>query len=214
MELAVAPPAPRQPVPAELPPLRTAPKVQTGAFGSAATPSTQLVAKPAAIHEVAMAGFDSGSTGSNGHSRTASVGGSVRTGGFEVASAGTGNRGGGGGTVSGGSSGFDIPAAAAPARHTSEAPSTSAATPVEITFKPRPAYTDEARTRGIEGEVLLAVRFCASGRIEVLRVVRGLGYGLDEAARSAAVQIRFRPGMRAGTPVDTEGVVHILFEHS
>ena len=84
-------------------------------------------------------------------------------------------------------------------------------TPVEVLFKPRPAYTDEARTKKIEGEVLLQVVFSASGDVRVQRVVQGLGYGLDESAESAARQIRFRPAQRDGEAVDSTAIVHIVF---
>jgi TonB family protein len=86
--------------------------------------------------------------------------------------------------------------------------------PVEITFKPKPAYTSEARDKKIEGEVQLEVVFSAAGQIRVLRVIRGLGFGLDENARAAAAQIRFHPGTRNGSPVDVTGTVHIVFELS
>jgi len=85
-------------------------------------------------------------------------------------------------------------------------------TPVEILFKPKPVYTAEARQLRIEGEVLLDVMFAASGDIRVLRVVRGLGHGLDEAAENAAQKIRFQPAKRNGQPCDSAALVHILFE--
>ncbi|MGH9496045.1 MAG: energy transducer TonB [Candidatus Sulfotelmatobacter sp.] len=86
------------------------------------------------------------------------------------------------------------------------------ATPVEITFKPNPVYTDDARNLKLEGEVLLEVSFSASGTLHVNRVVRGLGHGLDEAAIAAANKIRFKPAMRAGQPVDSTAVVHVTFQ--
>ena len=84
--------------------------------------------------------------------------------------------------------------------------------PVEILSKPKPAYTEEARGRRIEGEVLLQVVFAASGQVHVLATVRGLGYGLDENAVDAAEAIRFRPAERAGAAVDSTAVVHIVFQ--
>ena len=84
-------------------------------------------------------------------------------------------------------------------------------TPVEILSKPRPAYTPEARQLHIEGEVLLDVMFGASGQIRVLRVIKGLGHGLDESAQRAAQQIRFNPAKRDGQPYDSNAVVHIVF---
>ena len=70
--------------------------------------------------------------------------------------------------------------------------------PVEILFKPKPAYTDEARSKKIEGDVLLQVVFTAGGDIQIQRVVQGLGYGLDDSAQAAAKQIRFKPGRTRG----------------
>jgi TonB family protein len=87
-----------------------------------------------------------------------------------------------------------------------------AVVPAEILSKPNPLYTDEARNLHIEGEVLLQVVFQPSGRIEVLRVVRSLGHGLDEAAIDAAQHIRFRPAMRDGKPAESTGVLHVVFQ--
>jgi TonB family protein len=85
-------------------------------------------------------------------------------------------------------------------------------TPVEILFKPKPEYTDEARKLKLEGEVLLRVLFTAGGEARVMEVVRGLGHGLDESATRAAQQIRFKPALRDGQPVDSTATVHILFQ--
>jgi len=84
--------------------------------------------------------------------------------------------------------------------------------PVEILFKPKPVYTDEARSKKVEGDVVLQVVFTASGEVRVERVVQGLGYGLDESAESAARQIRFHPAQQEGQPVDFSALVHITFE--
>ena len=60
--------------------------------------------------------------------------------------------------------------------------------------------------------MLLEIRFAASAEIHILRVIQGLGHGLDEAAAAAARQIHFRPAQRAATPVDSVAVVRIRFE--
>jgi TonB family protein len=88
----------------------------------------------------------------------------------------------------------------------------AATTSVEITFKPKPVYTDEARSLKLEGEVLLEVSFSANGTLHVNRVVRGLGHGLDQAAIDAANKMRFKPALRAGQPVDSTAVVHVMFQ--
>jgi len=93
-----------------------------------------------------------------------------------------------------------------------QADSGPATTPVEITFKPNPVYTDEARSLKLEGEVLLEVMFGANGSLHVNRVVRGLGHGLDEAGIAAANKMRFKPALRMGQPVDSTAIVHVLFQ--
>ena len=98
--------------------------------------------------------------------------------------------------------------AAPPKRQREQAP----ATEVEILFKPRPAYTDEARRLKIEGEVLVDVLFTASGQVKVLRVLKGLGHGLDETAAQAAANIRFKPAERGGMAVDSTAVARITFQ--
>jgi TonB family protein len=95
----------------------------------------------------------------------------------------------------------------------SKAAETAAKTlPAEILSKPTPAYTEEARKLRLEGEVLLEVVFEASGQLRVLRVVRGLGHGLDESAIHAAEQIRFRPAVQNGQPTDSTALLHIIFQ--
>jgi TonB family protein len=84
--------------------------------------------------------------------------------------------------------------------------------PAEVISKPTPAYTPEARNLRVEGEVVLEVIFEASGKLRVLRVVRSLGHGLDEAAVRAAEQIRFKPAKRDGQDSDSTALVHIVFQ--
>jgi len=83
---------------------------------------------------------------------------------------------------------------------------------VIILAKPKPVYSAEALKLNLEGEVLLDVVFSASGNeVRVNRVVKGLGHGLDESAIKAAEQIKFKPAMSNGHPVDFPAVVHIVF---
>jgi len=84
--------------------------------------------------------------------------------------------------------------------------------PAEILSKPVPIYTEEARSKRIEGEVLLEVVLEATGKLRVLKIVRGLGHGLDDAAVHAAEQIRFKPALKDGQPSDSTAVLHIIFQ--
>ena len=104
----------------------------------------------------------------------------------------------------------DSEPAAQPARRKVEQP--AKLVPAEIISKPTPAYTVEARSLHIEGEVLLQVVFEASGKLRVVRVIRGLGHGLDEAAVQAAEQIKFKPAQREGQPADSTATLHIVFQ--
>lgn len=87
-------------------------------------------------------------------------------------------------------------------------------TPVSLMSKPTPVYTTEARQKKIEGDVELDVEFTATGQVHVLRVVHGLGYGLDEAAVAAAQHIQFNPARHDGQPVDAHGLLRIVFRLS
>jgi TonB family protein len=86
--------------------------------------------------------------------------------------------------------------------------------PVAIQEKPAPIYTPEARQLRVEGEVLLEVVFTAGGKVRVLRLLRGLGHGLDEAAVVAAEKIRFSPAQRDNRAVDTTATLHVIFQLS
>jgi TonB family protein len=89
---------------------------------------------------------------------------------------------------------------------------TAAETPIVVQYKPLPEYTAEARQLRIEGDVTLKVRFLATGQVEVLGIVSGLGHGLDEQARIAAQHIRFKPATRGGQPVDEISIIHVTFQ--
>ena len=64
----------------------------------------------------------------------------------------------------------------------------------------------------IEGEVLVQAVLEATGKVQVLKVVRGLGHGLDEEAIRKAAEIRFKPATRDGLPSDSTVVLHIIFQ--
>ncbi len=82
---------------------------------------------------------------------------------------------------------------------------------ITIDYKPKPEYTDEARRQRIEGEVIVRVRFKASGEAEALDVFKKLGYGLDESALAAVKEIRFHAGIQDGVPADEIAAVHFIF---
>jgi protein TonB len=70
----------------------------------------------------------------------------------------------------------------------------------------KPNYPEEARRLGIEGRVKLRVGVDRHGRVRSVKVSRGAGYGLDEAASEAMWQHRFKPARTA----DGRAVDHLL----
>ena len=83
--------------------------------------------------------------------------------------------------------------------------------PPTILFKVDPQYSEEARKARYQGTVVLEAIIRSDGTVKILRVVRGLGFGLDEKAIEAVRQWRFRPGMRNGEPVDVELNIEVNF---
>src|SRR5215469_3236877 len=188
-------------------------KVQTGGFGDPnGLPGT---GKPGAkLYSASLGSFDmpAGPGQGNGSGGAKGVKGTVASADFGngVATPGKGDGRSNGQGISTGSFGSEQVVHQGP--KIAPAETGPATTPVEITFKPNPVYTDEARNLKLEGEVLLEVTFYANGTLNVNRVVRGLGHGLDEAAVSAAKKIRFKPALRYRQPVDSTAVVHVSFQ--
>lgn len=84
--------------------------------------------------------------------------------------------------------------------------------PPSIMREVRPDYTEEARRRGVEGDVELEIVVRADGTVGNVRVIRGLGSGLDQRAVDAVRQWRFAPAKRFGTPVDVMVEVAVEFK--
>lgn len=85
----------------------------------------------------------------------------------------------------------------------------------KVTYKPTPVYTEEAKAMHLEGNVSLRIRVTATGAVQVLGVVHGLGHGLDQSAIQATEATRFRPALdNAGHAIDWEGVVLVNFQMS
>ena len=193
-------------------------KVQTGGFGDPnglkpsanSKPNGKLIASAAGSFDMPVGpGQGNGSGGAKGIKGTvasADFGNGVATGGQ-----GDGRRS-GRGSAGVQSSGFGSQQIAQNTPHIQRVDSGPPTTSVEITYKPNPAYTDEAKTLKLEGEVLLEVEFLASGQLHVNRVVRGLGHGLDETAMAAANKMRFKPAMRNGQAMDSTAIVHVVFQ--
>ena len=185
--------------------------VQTGGFGDPngqpgdSNPKRANIARSGFSDLLPGPGYGNGTGGANG------VRGTVASAGFGDAAipAASGSEGARGATKSGG---FETATAGSNASRARQTDAPPAVQPVIILEKPDPLYSDEARRLGIEGEVLVEVIFRASGLVEVVRVTSGLGHGLDDAAVRAAQQMRFKPALQNGKPVDFPAIIHIEFQ--
>jgi TonB family protein len=82
----------------------------------------------------------------------------------------------------------------------------------EALSQPLPAYTEEARKARAEGIVLIQAVIHKDGTVDSFKVLRGLGYGLDESAiNTIATKWRFKPGTFRGEPVDVQANIEVSF---
>lgn len=76
---------------------------------------------------------------------------------------------------------------------------------------PDPEYTEEARNAKTQGTCVLSMIVDNEGHPRDIRVVRGLGFGLDAKAIEAVKQWRFQPAMKDGQPVNVQISVEVGF---
>ena len=82
--------------------------------------------------------------------------------------------------------------------------------PPSLLREVKPDYTEDARRRGIRGEVLMEIVVRRDGAVGDVKVLDGLGYGLDERAIAAVRQWKFSPATLHGKVVDV--VVEVSME--
>jgi TonB family protein len=191
-------------------------KVQTGGFGDPNGIPAQgkdgaklMMAKTGSFDLPTGAGTGNGSGGANG------IKGTIASAGFGTGlaqSAQGEGRSNGRGSAAVRASGFGAQTVAQPGMQQHKLDEGPPTTTVEITYKPTPVYTNEARQLRLEGDVALEIMFSANGQLHVNRVLRGMGHGLDEAAIDAANQMRFKPALRNGVAVDSTAIVHVVFQ--
>jgi TonB family protein len=83
--------------------------------------------------------------------------------------------------------------------------------PPTLVREVKPIYTDDARRARVTGDVVLEIVVRADGAVGEVRVLDGLGHGLDQRAVDAVRQWRFRPARRFGQPVDVLVEVAVEF---
>jgi TonB family protein len=72
-------------------------------------------------------------------------------------------------------------------------------------------YSEDARRRGLEGEVVMEIVVTRTGSVGDVKFLKRLGSGLDERAAEAVRQWRFAPATRRGQPVDVLVEVGVEF---
>lgn len=83
--------------------------------------------------------------------------------------------------------------------------------PPRLLREVKAVYTEEARRRGLTGDVLLEIVVRRDGLVGDVSVVRALGAGLEERAIDAVRQWRFVPARRLGVAVDVIVEVAVAF---
>jgi len=74
-----------------------------------------------------------------------------------------------------------------------------------------PEFSEEARKAKYQGTVMLTIVVGEDGKPHAIRVVSGLGLGLDEKAIEAVSQWKFKPAMRNGRPVPAPATIEVNF---
>jgi protein TonB len=65
---------------------------------------------------------------------------------------------------------------------------------------PQPGYTPDAQAAAIEGKVRVQITVDETGKVVAVKLLQGLGHGLDEAALLAARSAMFEPALHCGKP--------------
>jgi protein TonB len=74
-----------------------------------------------------------------------------------------------------------------------------------------PEYTKEATEAKLQGDVVLATMIGIDGIPSDIKVVRGLGRGLDEKAVECVQKWRFKPATRNGEPIPMKAQIEVNF---
>ena len=81
----------------------------------------------------------------------------------------------------------------------------------EVIQKADPEYSEEALNAGVKGAVVVTSEVGTDGRAHHIRVVKSLGYGLDEEAVATVAQWRFKPAARDGACIPAHVTIEVVF---
>jgi len=80
-----------------------------------------------------------------------------------------------------------------------------------VLYKVEPEFSEEARKAKYQGTVPLTIEVGEDGQPHRLRILRGLGLGLDEKAIEAVSRWKFKPAQRNGHPVRAAATIEVNF---
>ena len=84
--------------------------------------------------------------------------------------------------------------------------------PPRVVRRVQPKYTEEARQERLQGVTILEAVIDEHGEVAEIRVLKGLGSGLDTAAVDAVKQWKFVPAMLHGKPVAVYFTLTVSFK--
>lgn len=84
--------------------------------------------------------------------------------------------------------------------------------PPVVIYQVDPEFSEEARKAKFSGNVQVYLIVDANGNPSHVRVVRGVGMGLDEKAVEAVRQYKFKPAMSNGKPVAVDLYIDVNFQ--
>lgn len=80
-----------------------------------------------------------------------------------------------------------------------------------VIFQVEPEYSEPARKAHLQGSVKLRIDVSPDGRAINIRVLEGMGMGLDEAAIEAVKRWRFEPATMGNQPVVAPATIEVGF---
>ena len=83
--------------------------------------------------------------------------------------------------------------------------------PPQLLRRAEPQFSEEARKKKVNGTITISLLITEQGMPADVRVVRGLGYGLDENAVEAVKQYRFKPAMKDGRAIAQHISIEVSF---
>ncbi len=73
-------------------------------------------------------------------------------------------------------------------------------------------YSEEALKEKIEGPIFIIAYIDENGTVQKTKIIKGLGYGLDEIASNVMLHTKFKPGRQNGVPKKVQYSLPIIFK--